>query len=55
MKTKYVFHLEARRYLGELKDMVQRNLIRDNPSMTSDRFQEDLEELKQKASEKERK
>ena len=55
LKTKYVFHLEARRYLGELKDMVQRNLIRDNPSMTSDRFQEDLEELKQKASEKERK
>lgn len=55
LKTKYVFHLEARRYLGELKDMVQRNLIRDNPSMTSDRFQEDLEELKQKASEKEQK
>lgn len=55
LRTKYILNIEARRYLGGLKDMIQRNLIRDNPSMTSDRFQEDLEELKKKASEKESK
>ncbi|MCI8527892.1 MAG: hypothetical protein HFH82_01875 [Lachnospiraceae bacterium] len=52
LKTKYVINLEVRRYLGGLKDIIQRNLIRDNPNMTSERFQEDLDELKQKASEK---
>lgn len=52
LKTKYAVSLELRRRLGGLKDFFQRNLLQSNPTMTSDRFQEDLEELKQKASEK---
>jgi len=52
LKTRYAVGLELRRRLGGLKDFFQRNLLRSNPTMTSERFQEDLEELKQKASEK---
>jgi len=52
LKTKYAVNLELSHRLSGLKDFFQRNLLRDNPNMTSKRFQEDLDELKQKASEK---
>lgn len=52
LKTKYVINIEVRRHLGGVKDFFQKHLLRDNPSMTSERFQEDLDEMKQKASEK---
>ena len=49
LKTKYAVNLELRKRLGGLKDFFQRGLIRSNPGMTSERFKEALEELKQRA------
>ncbi len=54
LKTKYAINLELRRRVSGLKDFFQRNLLRGNPNMTSARFQEDLDELKKKAKEKQR-
>lgn len=52
LKTKYAVSVEGRDRLGGLKDFFQRELIRSNPTMTSVKFKEALEELKQKASKK---
>lgn len=52
LKTKYAINLELRKRLGGLKDFFQRDLIRSNPGMTSERFKEALEELKQRAGRK---
>lgn len=52
LKTKYAVNLADRNRLGGLKDAFQRGMIRSNPTMTSARFKEALEELKQKAAEK---
>jgi uncharacterized membrane protein len=52
LKAKYIFNVELSHRLSGLKDFFQRNLLRNNPNMTSKRFQEGLEELKQKAAEK---
>lgn len=49
LKEKYSINLELRKRLGGLKDFFQRDMIRANPGMTSERFKEALEELKQRA------
>ena len=50
LKTRYAVNLEIRNRLGRLKDFFQRDMLRSNPTMTSVKFKEALEELKQKAS-----
>ncbi len=52
LKTKYAVNLELRKRQGGLKDFFQRNMIRSNPGMTSERFKEALEELKERARHK---
>lgn len=52
LKTKYAVNLEIRKRQGGLKDFFQRDLIRSNPGMTSVKFKEALEELKEKARRK---
>ncbi|MCD7835277.1 MAG: hypothetical protein LUG83_01170 [Lachnospiraceae bacterium] len=47
--TKYLNNLEERSRLGSLKDFFQRELILSNPTMTSRKFREALEELKARA------
>ena len=55
LKVKYARNVEDRERLSGLKDFFQRNLIRSHPSMSSKRFKEALEELKQRAEEKTKK
>ena len=55
LKTKYAINIEVRRRLGRVKDFFQRRLLRDNPDMTSERFQEELDEIRQNTSEKDQK
>ena len=50
LKTRYAVNLEIRNRLGRLKDFFQRDMLRSNPTMTSVKFKEALEELKQKTS-----
>lgn len=50
LKTKFAVTLELQRRLGGLRDFFQRSLLRSNPTMTSVRFREALEELKKKVS-----
>ncbi len=52
LKTKYAINIALRRHWGGVKDFFQRRLLKGNPSMTSEGFQEELDEIKQKASEK---
>ena len=52
LKTKYAINIEVRRRMGRVKDFFQRRLLRDNPDMTSERFQEELDEIRQNTSEK---
>lgn len=54
LKTKYRVNLEIRKYLGGLKDFFQRDMIRSNPGMKSEEYQEALEELKERVSEEDR-
>lgn len=49
LRAKYSRNLEERSRLGSVRDFFQRDLIRSNPTMTSKRFKEALEELKAKA------
>jgi uncharacterized membrane protein len=46
LRAKYSRSVEERSRLAAVKDFIQRDLIRANPTMTSDRFREALEELK---------
>ena len=55
LKVKYARNVEDRERLSGLKDFFQRNLVRSHPSMSSKRFKEALEELKQHAEEKTKK
>ncbi|MGN0167229.1 MAG: hypothetical protein ACI4AB_04245 [Acetatifactor sp.] len=55
LKTKYAVNVEKQNNLSTLKDFFQRDMIRSNPSMTSVKFKEALEELKQKAAAKKEK
>lgn len=48
LKTKYAVNLADRNRLGRLKDFFLRSLVRSNPTMTSVKFREALEELKQR-------
>lgn len=50
LKTKFAVTLELQRRLSGLRDFFQRSLIRSNPTMTSVRFREALEELKKRVS-----
>lgn len=52
LKAKYKVLSEARSRIGGLTDKFQRSLIRSNPGMTSVRFRESLEELKEKVVKK---
>ena len=45
---KYAINVEIRNRLGSIKDFFQRDMLRSNPSMTSSRYKEALDELKQK-------
>ena len=55
LKVKYTRNVEDRERLSRRKDFLLRNLIRSNPTMSSVRFKEALEELKQRAEEKNKK
>jgi LPS O-antigen subunit length determinant protein (WzzB/FepE family) len=46
LRAKYSRNVEERSRLAGVKDFIQRDLIRSNPTMTSKRFREALEELK---------
>lgn len=50
LRTKYAVNLSDRNHLSGLKDFFQRDMLRSNPGMTSVRFKEALEELKERAS-----
>lgn len=50
LKAKYVVNVEERKRMSSLRDFFQRDMLRSNPGMTSERFKEALEELKQKAA-----
>lgn len=55
LRIKYRRNVEDRERLSGLKDFFQRDLIRANPTMSSERFKEALEELKQRAGERKKK
>ena len=55
LKAKYSLLVDSRRYPGSLMDFLQRSMLRSNPGMTSVEYRESLEELKEKAREKEKK
>lgn len=46
LKTKYTLNVENRKRMSGLKDFFQRDMLRSNPGMTSVKFKESLEELK---------
>ena len=50
LKTDYNVNVEMRSRLSRIRDFFQRDMIRSNPTMTSQHFKEDLEELKQQVS-----
>ncbi len=50
LKTKYAVSVEKRKQLGGIRDFFQRDMLRSNPGMTSIKFKEALEELKQNVS-----
>lgn len=49
LRKKYVINVELRNRLASIRDFFQRDLLRSNPSMASDQYQEYLDELKQNA------
>ncbi len=51
-KAKYMASLENRKRLSRIKDFFQRDLLRSNPGMTSVRFKEALEELRDNISDR---
>ena len=48
LKTQYAVNLADRNRLGKIRDFFQRDLIRSNPTLRSNKYREALEELKQK-------
>lgn len=52
LKMKYVVSVEIRSRLSSIRDFFQRDILRSNPTMTSDIYKESLEELKQEAERK---
>ena len=55
LKEKYIRSMADREYLSGLRDFFQRDLIRSNPTMSSVRFKEALEELQRRANERRKK
>ncbi len=51
LRTRYAVSMEKREYHRSLKDFFQRSMIRSNPGMTSRKYREALEELKQNSEE----
>ena len=51
LRLKYRRIVEERKRLSHLKDFFQRDMLRAHPSMSSVRFKEALEELKQRLTE----
>ena len=49
LKKKYIVNVELRNRMSSIRDFFQRDLLRNNPSMASDQYQECLDELKQNA------
>lgn len=49
LKEKYAANVEFGRRFGGIKDFIQRQLLRGNPSMTSEEYKEELAELKERA------
>lgn len=47
---KYAVNVELRSRMSSIRDFFQRDMLRANPTMTSDQYQEDLEELKHNAN-----
>lgn len=54
LKEKYTFNAEDRRRMAKLKDFFQREMLRSNPGMTSLKYKEELEELKQAEKEEQK-
>lgn len=52
LSTKYAVSVEIRKRLSSIRDFFQRDMLRSNPTMTSDQYKESLEELKQEAARK---
>ncbi len=52
LRSKYNSSVEDRKRLSKSRDFFQRNMLRSNPTMSSKRFREALEELKKSAAEK---
>ena len=44
---KYTVNVEIRSHLSSIRDFFQKDMIRSNPSMKSDKYQESLDEVKQ--------
>lgn len=51
LKVKYMHSLESRDKQSRLKDFITRDIIRSNPSMSSAKFKEALEELQNRVKE----
>lgn len=49
---KYTVNVEIRSHLSSIRDFFQKDMIRSNPSMTSDKYQESLDEVKQQTFKK---
>lgn len=52
LRTKYAISVEIRKRLSRIRDFFQRDMIRANPTMTSEQYKESLDELKQEAAKK---
>lgn len=52
LKSKYTRNVEDRDTLSRLKDFFQRDMLRSNPTMSSERFKDSLEELKNNLTKK---
>lgn len=55
LKTRYAIYVEDRKRLGRIRDFFQRDMIRSNPYMTSRKYSEAFEELRQGLSIRKRK
>lgn len=55
LRTKYAVSVEIRSRLSSIRDFFQRDILRSNPTMTSDIYKESLEELKQEAGRRDEK
>lgn len=54
LRQKYILNLELREKYSHFKNAILRNMIRSNPTMSSERFRDALEELKKYVEEKRR-